>query len=354
MTFRGPEQSTTIRAVRSGTLALVLWSCAANPPSSSPHDTWVACTVMADCSAVMSAVACEQRHCVDAHGQRIAVGSAPMTDGGADARVLGDSSTAHADADSGVQGGSGCRTQTDCADAGVGNAANVVCVAPYRPDPASGCGGIAPWCGVCGCPPQPTPPLGNGQTCQTAADCPQSAPAGGRFAGVCASDKSAPSPTNVCQQCATNADCSGALPVCGGETESYQKTYPTCVECSIDTDCPSTRPHCVAQPGLGGTCRACASTADCSEGVCSGTGCIPGCARDSDCPDPLAPCSAHKRCEAIHCTTTTSCPVHSQCSAGGTCERAPCATDHDCGTGVCVEGACHEMLGHCFSQIFAP
>ncbi len=311
-----------IRALRRLTLTLVLASCATTQPSASPHDTGVA--------------------------------PVPVTDGGVDARALDDSSTAHAGGDSGVQGSAGCRTQTDCADAGLGNATNVVCVAPYRPDPSSGCGGIAPWCGVCGCPPQPTPPLGNGQTCQTATDCPQSAPAGGRFAGVCSSDKSAPSPTNVCQQCATNADCTGALPVCGRETESYQRTYPACVECGADSDCPSNHPHCVAQPGLGGKCRECASNADCSEGVCSDTGCIPGCTSDRDCPDPLAPCSAHKRCEAIHCTATTSCPSHSQCSASGTCERVPCATDRECGTGVCVAGACNEMLGHCFSQLFAP
>jgi hypothetical protein len=342
-----------LRALRYAISALVLSSCAGAQPTSPPHDASITCTALSDCSVMTRAVACEQRHCVDAEVQRSAGASAPSADGGADRRVL-DADTTSMAADSGAPSHVGCHTMADCADAGMSNASNVLCVAPYQQDPSSGCGGVAPWCGFCSCPPQPTPPLGNGQTCQTAADCPVAASAGRRFAGVCGPDSTKPSPTKVCQQCVTNADCSGALPVCGRETESYQKTYPTCVECVADTDCPSNHPHCVAQPGLGGKCRQCASTADCSDGVCSDAGCVPGCTSDNDCPDPLAPCSVHSRCEAIHCASTTGCPAHSQCSAAGVCARTSCTVDHDCGTGICVNGACYGMPGHCFSQFFPP
>jgi hypothetical protein len=112
---------------------------------------------MADCSAVMGAVACEQSYCVDSQGQRLgdapapvpdagadtaapvtdggAHAPAPVTDSGADVRVL-DSSVAHAAADGGLLGSTGCRSVADCTDGGMHIAINFACVAPYQPDPS--------------------------------------------------------------------------------------------------------------------------------------------------------------------------------------------------------------------------
>jgi hypothetical protein len=357
-----PLAQTGTRGRRAGegyvmaTLRWMAWvmiaaSCGAPRQSASDHGSWVTCQVVAECTGWSSAVACSRGLCVDQQGRPIAAQSAPVSDGGADPRAR-DSGWFGTRADAGTGAKGGCRTEADCADA-TNIDTNVVCVAPYQPDPPSGCGGIAPWCGTCNCPLQPTPPLGTHQTCQTDADCPQSAPAGGRFAGVCGPDRSQVSSTKVCQQCITDADCSGALPVCGNEAEAYQTTYPVCVECRVDSDCPAGRSHCVAQPGLGGKCRACASDADCSDGVCSDIGCVSACEKDADCPDPLAPCSAHKRCEAITCASNAGCPAYSQCAAG-TCGRMACTTDRECGNGVCVAGACYPLPGHCFSQFLAP
>lgn len=347
-----------IRFLRNTALVLILASCAAARPTSVPHSQSATCTAMTDCATLKRAVACTQGYCVDASGQRIAVGSGnPVTDAGVDARAADANIDATA-ADGDVLGNTGCRIAADCPDAsGVPNGSSIACIPPYQGAPWSGCSqGIAPWCGTCPCPPMPTPPLGNGQTCQSAADCATTAPAGVRVAGVCGADTRMVSATKICEQCASNTDCSGALPFCGNEGSHIGGTssWRACVECGSDADCPAARPRCVDDPGLGGKCRQCASTADCSEGACSGFVCVAACASAGDCADPLAPCSTHKRCEPIRCTSTTTCPAHSSCDASGMCQRTACATDAECGTGVCVSGACYEKLGGCFTRPASP
>lgn len=266
--------------------------------------------------------------------------------GGASSGVGGTSSGAAGATSSGGAAGasSGCRTAADCPQSTTPPAGAPQCLSPGQPAPSGGCG--APqWCGQCACPPMPLAPSGNGLPCETNAECPAAMP-DVSTASVCA--------MGTCTQCAANTDCPATLPYCGSVQIGFAGGlgFRVCQACLTDTDCASPKPHCAFTGGVS-SCVACASTSDCATGVCSSGTCIAGCTSDAQCGSPLLECSAVKRCEARSCASDEACPPNAACVTGH-CQRRACTGDQQCDQGACVNGACYEAKGTCFTQMLYP
>lgn len=252
--------------------------------------------------------------------------------------------------DGGAQsGGSGGATKAGCHDASECPpttqppfGGTTMCLLPGQAPPAGGCG--APmWCGQCSCPPQPPVPLGNGQACQTGADCPKPMD-GFATATVCAAGQ--------CGVCAENSDCPEAAPVCGAVQSGFMggPTFRLCTACALDAQCPNERPHCQLNYGLS-KCVACVTTAECATGVCFEGSCTPSCGADKPCGGALE-CSPELRCGPLSCSNDSVCPVNMACNAGH-CARKACTSDTMC-QGACVSGFCYDSLGTCYTQLAVP
>jgi hypothetical protein len=217
-----------------------------------------------------------------------------------------------------------------------------MCLLPGQTPPAGGCG-FPMWCGQCSCPPQPPTPLGNGQACQTSADCPKLM-AGIATATVCAAGQ--------CTECAENSDCSETAPVCGAVQGGFigNLGFRMCTACALDAQCPNERPHCQLNYGLS-KCVACVTSAECATGVCVEGSCTPGCGDDKPCGAALE-CSPELRCVPLSCGDDSGCPVNMACNAGH-CTRKACSSDGTC-QGACVNGFCYDSLGTCYTQLAVP
>lgn len=248
---------------------------------------------------------------------------------------------ANAAAGNGAGGFQGCHQASECTNTRPPPLpfAIVMCLNPGESAPGPGCG--APqWCGQCNCPPQPTPPLGNGMACQSNADCPQpnaTAPT----ASVCNS--------GTCTACTQNSDCPSSTPTCGTVTAQFIDSFRACSVCTADTDCPSARPHCQGSYGVS-ACVECRTTADCASGVCSNGSCTPQCTASQACGAGMQ-CNAQQRCEALSCQSDADCLANQACTMGH-CGRRACTTDPMC-QGACVNGGCYDSLGTCYVYLQA-
>jgi hypothetical protein len=252
---------------------------------------------------------------------------------------------------SGGAGGSalvgGCHRSADCPTVSApGNFGPTQCLSPDQPTPPTACGAPG-WCGQCNCPPQPIPPQGNGLSCQSSSDCP-AASAGVETASLC--------DQNVCTECARDADCPPTTPSCTTVQGSFTSTFSfrACAQCQSDAQCSGATPHCQATAGRG-HCVACLSNQECAQGVCVQGSCVAACSGDQSCASPLLECAANQRCQARACTSAADCLAPNAACQNGQCERRACQGDSECDPGGgCVNGACYETLGRCFTQMQAP
>lgn len=136
-------------------------------------------------------------------------------------------------------------------------------------------------------------------------------------------------------------------------------------KCTAEVDCTGNGEFCLA-PGAFGGCGicmkpddVCATDAECQavdptyvciwrsdSCVCGGeTTCQPGCQANSDCKTGQT-CNDKLRCVPTACEANDGCPAQFACVTGA-CERRICTASSDCGSGYCVNGACHGEPGTC-------
>jgi hypothetical protein len=169
---------------------------------------------------------------------------------------------------------------------------------------------------------------------------------GAKVASVCGG--------GICNECVVDGDCAESSPFCVTAGTVDAPLFRTCAACQTDQQCSGATPHCKIEVG-GGRCVACVSNAECAQGICGDGRCVAECDAARACKDPFSACTASQRCEPRSCASGSDCAAANAACEAGHCQRRRCMFDTDCDAGgSCVNGACYEMLGSCFTNQGVP